>query len=650
MKTSFPLLFVLPVLALLFSCSPETPVAERPIRPGPAYIQWLEEQACLRKAAELTSIVSGSSLSWRHGSRISMLPDDAGTWFRASPALTAWAGQKTFLAAFGQKNMAQELAVLGIQGVYFSGMADTGDDWAGRSPESGLGEDATSLSFGRAAGQDEEYEALLAAFSEAELLSGGVLPPAHTGMGPDFFLAVRSVRDYPGLYAMAEIPQPLWSILPDLNEGEKAALSPAATKALASRGVMAPALVQDAPGFAHTPCGWAATGPVTGVDGVKRRWIYRWFETPERPVLHWDDPSGSARRIMEVGLIKQAGLRHQVLVGVHAAAWMGLDAVSSVQFSPSGEALEPGLSALRTLARNAHRYGAALLVEDGLPMEKLVSIQDTGVDFCFDSVLSPSLDKSLLVQDARPVRESLRHSLAIGVDHRALWRGAADGMPCTLTGKIIPLLPEGWRRLLLHGEGEKTLRVNAPTLAAISSGLPPGERPDGELLSTLENAHMLQIATRAFLPGLLMLSGSDLSGGLPQGADWPATPPLWQLDKTPAGRGLPSGLSLYSLPGNEARKKLADILAARAKSGVSRGTLCLVPDCREASVLITASTLPSGGTLVFFGNFSATSAAFTPDFPLWEKTQTKTDLVSDEPFLENTMVLPPWGWSAVLLH
>ena len=647
MTPTLPLLFT---MLLLVSCTQERPVAEKPARPGPAYIQWLEEQACLHKATELTSIVSGSSLTWRYGSRASLLPEDAGTWFRASPALTAWTGQKTFLAAFRQKGIAQELAALGIQGVYFSGMADTGDEWAGRSPGNGLGEDATSLSFGRVTGKDEEYEALLADFSEAKLLPGGTMPPAHTGMGPDFFLAVRSVRDYPGLYAMAEIPQRLWPLLPELKEKEEAALSPAVTDALASHGVMAPALVQDTPFFSHTPCGWASTGPVIGVDGVKRRWIYRWFEAPERPVLHWDDPSGSARRLMEAGLIEQAGLRHQVLVGVHAAAWMGLDVAASDHSPDPGEMLEPGLSALHTLARNAHRYGAALLMEDGLPMAKLVALQRTGVDFCFDSVLFPAVEKALLSQDAGPVRENLRRSLALGIDHRALWRGAADGMPHLFPKEFLSLIPEDWARMLHPGKEKKAMHVNAPTLAAIISGLEPGERPERTLIPALENAHMLQIAVRAFLPGLLMLSGSDLSGCLPLGPDWPATPPLWQLDKTTAGRGLPSGIPLYDLAGSKALKTLEDMLAARKKSGVARGTLNLVPDVDEKSVLITTSTLPSGGTLAFFGNFSAKSVSFFPDFSLWKKANARTDLVSEEPFSEKTILLPPWGWRAILLH
>ncbi|WP_077071700.1 hypothetical protein [Mailhella massiliensis] len=649
------LLFTASALALLFACTPKVPVSghtELPGRPGPAYIQWLEEQACLRRAGEVTSVVSGSSLNWRCGSRTSLLPQTAGTWFRASPALTAWTGQGSFLSALARKNTAEELASLGIRGLYLSGMADTGDEWKGRSPACGLGEDATGLSLGRTAGGNEEYDALLASLAGAELLAGGTMPPAHTGMGPDFFLALRAVRDYPGLYAMLEVPGELQHVLPDLAPQEQAALSSAETDALAARGLMAPALVQDAPGFAEEARGWAATGPVVGVDGVKRRWIYRWYASPERPVLYWDDPSGAARRIMEAALIEQAGLRHQALVGLHAAAWMGLDAVSPGETSTAKDNLEPGLSALSTLSRNAHRYGAALLMEDSLPMERLAALQRSGVDFCFDSVLFPSLEKSLLLQNADPVRRSLRRSLRLGVDHKALWRAAADGLPRRAGEALLPLMPEGWASLLTpqHGQ-EKAPRISAPALAAASLRLPPGKAPEQTPAYAVEDAHMLQIAARAFLPGLLMISGSDLSGALPLGEDWPATPPLWQMDPVPASRrGLPSGLALYRRPGSDAKDRLRTMITARENCGISKGRLTLVPDCAEQSVLVTVSVLPSGASLVFFGNFSENGTTVAPEFSLWDGASSRVDLLTGKTVSPGKVTLSPLGWRAVLLR
>lgn len=643
----------LPVV-LLGSCAPAPSSPENAAlagRPGPAYIQWLEEQACLRKAPELTAVVSGSSLGWRRSSRSSLLPEDCRLWFRASPALTAWGGQTSMTAALTQRHVAQRLAELGVQGVVLAGLADTGDEWAGRSPASGLGEDGVSLNFGRLAGTESEYGQWLNDLALVGLLAGGELLPAHTGMGPDFFLSTRAVRDYPGLYAMTELPQELWPLLPSLKEDDVAPLSPGATAALAARGALPPALTQDQPSFGAIPRGWAVTGPVTGVDGARRRWAYRWFVRPDRPALHWDDPSGSTRRVMEAGLIQQIGLWHQALVGVRVGAWLGLDAASPD--ARNAESLEPGLSALHDLTRNAHRYGAAVFVQDPLPLETLARIRDCGADFFFDSALSPALERSLLEKNASPARESLRRALALGVDQCALWRLSPDGLPRPDFRSLLSLTPDDWRRLLLppRRDAAEGPRLNAPTLAAIACGLSPGSRPDAETALSIRAAHQLTLAARAFLPGLLMISGSDLDGSLPEGRDWPATPPLWRLDSLPSSRqGLPSGLALYRRPPEGDRPNLAGILAARKACGVASGELLAVPSCDDDRVLITVCALPDGGALAFFGNFSPDDVAFSPKFPLWSEAPSRRDLLSGETLDPARQTLPPWGWRAALLR
>ena len=141
---------------------------------------------------------------------------------------------------------------------------------------------------------------------------------------------------------------------------------------------------------------------------------------------------------------------------------------------------------------------------------------------------------------------------------------------------------------------------------------------------------MLQLATRAFLPGLLMLSGADLDGSLPEGKDWPATPPLWQLSSRPSGRhGLPSGLAMYRLPGNGVEELLERMLASRANCRIATGELIDVPSCGEKSVLITVSRLPDGASLAFFGNFSGGSVTFTPRFSLWMNASSRIDVLSE---------------------
>lgn len=642
-------------LLLLCSCSPSgrrPSGSELPDRAGPAYVQWLEEQACLRRSAELTAVVSGSSLNWKNSSGDTPFPDAARTWFRASPVLTAWSGHDSFLKALGEGTRLRQLAELGVQGIFLSGTADTGDEWAGRSPARGLGEDGVSFAFGRLTGTEEDYARLLGGLSEAGLLAGGTLLPANTGMGPDFFLAERSVRDYPGLYAMIETDPQDWPLLPELGRDETAPLSDRAEKALAARGVIPGALVQDDPSFFSAPCGWAVTGPVAGVDGVKRRWAYRWYLTPDRPVLHWDDPSGAARRILEASLIQQAGLRHQALVGAGIGAWIGLDPSPAEKSPRTGRKLEPGYSALRDLVRNTHRYGAALLVQDDIPMNNLRLILRTGADFAFDSVLTPALERSLLEGSASSVRSALRRALELGIDQKRLWRSTADGLPRPSLNAVVPLLPDGWPELLVPADAPRQgPRLNAATLAAVAAGLAPGEKPDADQRRRIRDGHLLQIATRAFLPGLLMLSGQDLDGGIPDGRDSHATPPIWQMNPGPSSRqGLPSGLAVYrNDPEADMKPLLQRLLAARTSTRIAEGELTAVPSCGD-TVLFTLSSLPDGGHLAFFGNFSQKKTRLSPSHELWKRASSRLDPVSGESVAPDGPVLPPWGWKVVLLR
>ena len=638
---------------LLLSCTPRHPAPDIPGRPGPAYVQWLEEQACLRKTSDLTAVVSGSMLSWKHPARQFPLSENAGAWFRASPALSAWSGKIPLTAAMTRKRMADRLASLGVSGVVLTGLADTGDEWAGLSPASGLGEDSTSLSLGRLAGKEDEYAAWTASLNGAGLLAGGELLPSFTGMGPDFFLSVRAVRDYPGLYAMTEISPDRWSLLPSLKEKETGLLSTRTQKELETRGELPSAFEQDFFMPDLLPGGWAVTGPVPGVDGVTRRWAYRWHGSFNRPVLHWDDPSGAARRVMEASLILQAGLRHQALAGIRAGAWLGLDTAFTDADGSIEQTMEPGFSALRDLSRNAHRYGSAVFVQDIVPMERLPLLMKCGADFFFDSVLSPALETSLITEDASPVRDSLRRAMTLGIDQRRLWRLSPDGLPRPDFIPLLSLVPDLWKTMLVRRDAPaEGPRLNAVSIAAMACGLAPGSLPDAEMTSAMREAHELSLAARIFLPGLFMFSGTDLDGTLPEGKNWPSTPPLWQLDSLPASpQGLPSGFRAYSrLSETDMDSRMKAMLAARNASRISCGSLVEVPSCDSKAVFITVCSLPQGGFLAFFGNASQKEATFSPRFSAWNDASERIDLLSGHRISEANMTLFPRGWRAVLLQ
>ncbi|WP_276819803.1 hypothetical protein [Mailhella massiliensis] len=92
------------------------------------------------------------------------------------------------------------------------------------------------------------------------------------------------------------------------------------------------------------------------------------------------------------------------------------------------------------------------------------------------------------------------------------------------------------------------------------------------------------------------------------------------------------------------------MITARENCGISKGRLTLVPDCAEQSVLVTVSVLPSGASLVFFGNFSENGTTVAPEFSLWDGASSRVDLLTGKTVSPGKVTLSPLGWRAVLLR
>ncbi|MCQ2444626.1 MAG: hypothetical protein MJ061_03950, partial [Mailhella sp.] len=415
-------------------------------RPSPAYIRWLEEQSCLHRAPDLLRIVSGSHLAWSEKAASFDILAEAPTWIAASPGSSAWTGSGGFFSAAVSRNIARTLCDLGFQGMLVSGAFESGRDWKGLPARHTADSMPAGMEFSRTAGTEEEYAALQRTLAEARMSAGGELLPSAIAAGPDFTLAVHGVRTYPSLFAMEELPRALWHLLPEPPDGASGAVigNPAGQPGLAP---LLPVLRADLRS-SSAPAGWAATGKVTGIDGAERRWAYRFSGDPETPVLHWDDPAGTAGSLAEASLIRQAGLRRQALCAFSASAWFGL-----VPRSPDDgrESLEPALSAVRRLSRAARRYGSCLLLEDALPPEDIPILLSAGGGFVRDTITPAPLGNALLTADARPLAAAVTQALKQGIDFRRLWRGgipspAGSARTAAETAAALSSSPEQLRK------------------------------------------------------------------------------------------------------------------------------------------------------------------------------------------------------------
>ena len=615
-------------------------------RADPGYLQWLERQSMLGAAPELTAQVSGTERIWRNSStarRLPVLLGAAPNWFALNPYAVS-TGRPVFRALAGGAGAGfpDALPQAGLNGLFVSPTGERGDIWNKHNQPSPGGENVASLRFDPALGSDADFEKLAQRLEPLQIQLGGELPPAATGLGPDFILQARRAARFDGIYAMIAVPRKDWDLLPRLpDEWECLPLRPEAVAQLARRGLLPDALVRDSLPWA-TPGGWAATGEVRGADGQIRRWVYRYSGDALRPVLLWQDPSGQARRIFSAAIIRHPGLQQQTLTGLRLEALMGLDVpAGAAEDAAAAQAarfarLTPGLDALDEAAREVHRYGGWAMQDDVLPPSLTPVVLAGAVDFSRDSITPAAAAYALLSGDAAPLAALLRASQASGVDQSRLARGLHDWR--AVDWRPLLDLPQG-RELIrkaqrLAGAPPEAMRLwtTPASLAARALGLKPAEASasaaDGNgKNAALREACLLLLGWRVGLPGLSFVSPQDLSGALdlPRStADLPASlglTPLWGDNPGNVGQsGTPAAPSAFgALEQQWADRQsflhsMARLLRARRDAGLAEGKLLAVFSGPPGCVAVL-SALPSGGCWLLAANFSAEKRIFPLTLP-----------------------------------
>lgn len=544
-------------------------------RIGPAYEQWLYRQSMLYRAQELTGAVSASPELWRHGPGrpdLDLLLRHAPTWLEVNP----WrAGLRTPALDHVRSILAPAKAA-GFGGLWLSPLDERDQVWTSQDTGDVAGRGTSALAPDHAAGSGDDLARALDAMEAAGLQPGSDLVPAATGLGPDFMLQARGSLRHRGLYAMMEVPERLWPLLPEAKEAWDCRPLPGATvDRLVAEDVLPAGLGQDAP-LPDTrdllpAAGWAVTGPVLGVDGQTRRLAYRHAASVRRPVLCWQDPSGNARTLLAGAVILTTGERRQALAGISLAALAGLDATGKA--ATPRERLAPAPQALEDLAGQVHRYGGWSLLADPVPTQALSRLLES-TDFVACTATGTLALQALESGDATPLARHLKGLLDAGVDMRRL----AHGLHAAEQG---PDGENGSRVARLAGDG-RTAQGLARDLHALMA-LPVG------------------------LPGLCFLSLEELEGMARPGSGQAAFPFLstGRRHRNPAAAGAAAakGGSLEGVPAASPALLLAEALAARADFHVAGGRLVAVQQPSRGTLACTVA-LPAGGLFLTVVNFS----------------------------------------------
>ena len=580
-------------------------------RADPGYVQWLEKQSMIAEAGELARIISGSELPWRvaGGDRSDILLSAADTWLRIHPA-SLLTGGKTAFRELGDDSVLDTLQKGGIRGLFIAPALESGAVWRNKNKTS-AGDDAVSLRFAEYPDDDKDFERLRERAEKRGMQVGSdILSPA-VGIGPDFLLAVRAVREYPGAFIMVEIPRTEWPALPDVpNNGDPTPLQAEHLALLVKARLLPPAVSRETLPWT-TPGGWAVTGEVRCNDGQLRRWVFRFHKESSRPLLNWDDPSGAAQRILSGSVIRQVGVLRQALTGIHIEPLIGFDAA----YAPSQRGLEPAPSALRSLAREIRRYGGWSAQFDPLPSALNTGMADAGPDFIADNITSPAAEYALLTGDIAPLRALLIQSRSF--DHRRFLRMLPGPEGISLHALAQEPFPsdalERLRRLELGPTENSVLYMTGPSLASAADKARPQKNGNGPL-----GPHLLLTALRAALPGPLFLSGSDLTGALDIQTSSPSHATLGGLALGSSGsivtrKGFARAKTLYPPLQNQLKQensylsRLAALSALRARTKAAQGTLIGPLPADNASVLPVLTRLPDGNLLLAAANFSPDS-------------------------------------------
>lgn len=539
-------------------------------RIDPGHVQWLEHQSMLASAQDITRQVSGSERLWQNTAtrdKTDVLLKAAPNWLIINPYQTSMENGH-FFTSLAHSPLLRLLPQIGITGVFLAPTNERDAIWRSHSASStaSFEDNVCALRFDQQLGTDQQFAKLIEVCENLQLQMGGLLVPAATGLGPDFMLQARANPRFEGLYAMIEAPRERWNILPESDDTwECKALNEHQIQTLQELNILPQPLVRETLPWTSSG-GWAATGTVRGVDGNTRRWLYRFSEDVSRPILHWQDPSGQARRIYSASAIRHTGMQRQALAGLSMEPLLGLEPGDD-----SGP-LSSGLNAIEQLGLEVHRYGGWSLHKGPVPSHLIYRLLTDGLDFCTDYDADMAFYKAVAL-------------------------GSRDSIIPLFSNYISREIPQ---KRLARGLGAKS-RTGEPPLS--------------------NKQYSLLLALRLGLPGLCFLTPEDLMGAFPSTTAIQAKGQqgLMALENAVTSLG---ARSPDSMPG------VAHHLKLRHDFGLARATLERVNSVSKDCVVFV-SALPEHGYWLTVANVGQTQQDCVVRLPVACKNGTIYDATNN---------------------
>ncbi|WP_459643134.1 maltose alpha-D-glucosyltransferase [Kineococcus sp. NUM-3379] len=633
---------------------------------NPTYVQWLVGQSMLADADVLSRQLSGQPSMWRNPYA---RPDarralsTASVWFTAYPISLVTPPGQSFLGALGSDALWQAFQEIGIDAVHTGPVKLAGGITGWELTPSVDGHfDRISTHIDPVFGTEAEFRRVC---EVADSHGGSVIDdivPGHTGKGADFRLAEMAYEDYPGVYHMVEIPEEDWHLLPDVPAGQDAVnLDAVAEAQLAGHGYIIGALqrvIFYAPGVKET--NWSATGPVRGVDGRVRRWVYLHYFKQGQPSINWLDPTFAGMRLVIGDALHSLGDLGTHALRLDANGFLGVE--KSAEGLPAWSEGHPlSQAANHVIAGMVRKVGGFTFQELNLTIEDIRDTGRVGADLSYDFVNRPAYHHALATGDTEFLRLTLRTSLELGVEPVSLvhalqnhdeltyelvhWATlhAADTYRFRGRDTTGEQLAETIRADLLHhltaeADYNRVFTTNgiactSASVIAATQGVRSLDEITEEHVEPIRRAHLLMAMFNAWQPGVFALSGWDLTGTLPvpagQVADLISTGDTRWIERgahdlmdvapeaTVSASGMPRGRALYgSLPAQLASETsfvsgLRSLLAVRAEHGIATATQIDIPPVAHPGMLVMVHRLDGGDPTLVDAPVQVTVLNFT---------------------------------------
>jgi trehalose synthase len=625
------------------------------------YVKWLQEKSMLANASEIAGQFSGIGSVWQSpfaNPNPAAATRKSSVWFTAYPISMINKPDHSFLATLGDEILWRAFEAIGINAVHTGPLKRAGGLFGREATPSIDGHfDRISTQIDDLFGTDQEFRRMC----EVAAAHGGIviddIVPGHTGKGADFRLAEMNVGDYPGIYHMVDIPPEDWHLLPDVPPGRDSVnLDAEAESRLERAGYIVGRLqrvIFQEPGIKDT--NWSVTPPITGMDGVERRWVYLHYFKDGQPSINWLDPTFAGMRLVIGDALHSLGDLGAGALRLDANGFLGVEK-STERGAPAWSEGHPLSDAVNQLiASMVRKVGGFTFQELNLSMDDIKTTSVRGPDLSYDYVNRPAYAHALATGDTEFLRLTLNLALRLGLQPIRLVHALQnhdemtyelvhfatahrdDNFPfrgAEVTGGELAVVIRGELIERLTGEAApynsifttNGIASTIPTIIAATLRYTDIQDLSPTQIEKIKRAHLLLAMFNAMQPGVFALSGWDLCGMLTLQRSQVsrligAGDTRWihraaydlmnyRPQATESASGIPRGTCLYgSLPDQLSDpdsfvSRLREMLTIRTRYRIATCVQVDVPPVTDKAMLVMVHRLDTGQPQVTVLNFA----------------------------------------------